>query len=142
MKERKFEYGETFQVEVISASSGLVAVHAYEINEGFLLMSHGMVDLPAPGDKGKIIFERDNYRGHWQYYKTDLQEKLYNKILKASEAIAGAERKSSKPTYFGTMLLHCSGEEFKSFMKQDINILCSSAQAELIRKRKEELGIE
>ena len=62
MIERIFEYGQTFLVEVISASPMIIAVHAYEVNEGFILTYHGLTDLPTPGDKGKIVFERDKER--------------------------------------------------------------------------------
>lgn len=141
MIERVYEYGRTFEVKVETASKDMIVVIAPDINEGFVLLGHGLTDLPSPGDKGIIVFERDSKRGHWQYYKNDLQKRLVTNILKASELITNA-KKSDKPTYHGAMLIHCSGSEFKSFMEQDINIFCSPAQADLIRKRKMELGIE
>lgn len=68
MKEKIVDYGTEHPVKILSASKQLVACHATDIGEGFLLLGHGLSQLPKVGDKGKIIFERDNRRGHWQYY--------------------------------------------------------------------------
>lgn len=71
MEERKVDYGTTHEVSVISASKLLITVHAEKINEGFLLVGHGLTVLPAIEDKGKIVFERDQRKGHWQYYPAE-----------------------------------------------------------------------
>ncbi len=62
------EYGTEYSVEVIDAKPSVVSVAAPSINEGFFLMNHGLDPLPKVGDKGKIVFERDVNRGHWQFY--------------------------------------------------------------------------
>jgi hypothetical protein len=68
MKEKIVEYGTKHQVIVLNATKQVVTVHAPDINEAFLLIGHGLTVLPQPGDKGKIVFERDSRRGHWQWY--------------------------------------------------------------------------
>lgn len=68
MKETIVEYGTEHDVTVISSHPAVIAVHAKLINEGFMLIGHGLEKLPSVGDDGKIIFERDARRGHWQYY--------------------------------------------------------------------------
>lgn len=68
MKEKIVEYGSSHQVTVLSAHKQVIAVHAEAINEGFMLIGHGLKMLPAAGDKGKIVFERDRRRGHWEWY--------------------------------------------------------------------------
>ena len=68
MKEKFVDYGTVHKVEVISSSKHFIACHSKDINEGFILIGHGIEDLPKVGDVGKVVFERDNRRGHWQYY--------------------------------------------------------------------------
>ena len=69
MQERIFEYGTKVNVEVVSSNKNLVAVADFnEPREGYILLGHGLTILPNKGDKGYIVFERDNRRGHWQYY--------------------------------------------------------------------------
>lgn len=68
MLERVFEYGAEYKAEVISSSKAVIGVHATEINEGFLLLGHGIEQLPKVGDKCKIVFEKDGRRGHWEWY--------------------------------------------------------------------------
>lgn len=68
MKEKIIEYGTEHEVEIMGANEIIISAVAPGINEGFLLMYHGMEKLPHAGDKGKIIFERDTRKGHWQFY--------------------------------------------------------------------------
>lgn len=68
MKEKLIEYGTTHNVYVTSATKNIIGVVCPEIKEGFLLIGHGLTDLPEVNDKGKIVFERDQRRGHWQWY--------------------------------------------------------------------------
>jgi len=68
MLKKIIPYGTKHQVTVLSASKHVIAVHASGINEGFLLIGHGVENLPQQGDKGKIIFERDTRAGHWEWY--------------------------------------------------------------------------
>ncbi len=70
MKEKKVDYGTTYQVEIESADSKCIICIAPSIKEGFVLLYHGLKTLPTKGDKGKIVFERNNskFKGHWQYY--------------------------------------------------------------------------
>lgn len=69
MKTKQIEYGTTFNVTVISASKQLIAVVADENNEGYLLMGHGISDLPKPDSKGTIIFTKSNgmTKGYWHF---------------------------------------------------------------------------
>ncbi len=68
MQEKIVEYGTKHKAKVLTASKNVIAVHATVINEGFFLIGHGLEVLPAIGDEGEIIFERDKNRGHWQWH--------------------------------------------------------------------------
>lgn len=68
MQVKIIEFGTKHKVIVDSADKTVIICHAPKINEGFLLMFHGLETLPSKGDKGTIIFEKDSNRGHWQYY--------------------------------------------------------------------------
>lgn len=68
MEEKTVKYGEKRSVVVESADKNLIVVVDKSINEGFVLMFHGLKTLPKKGDKGIIVFEKDNHKGHWQYY--------------------------------------------------------------------------
>jgi len=65
-----FKYGTTYKAVVVSADKNIIAVYTDDTptREGFLLLGHGIIDLPVKGDIGKIVFERDNRQGHWQWY--------------------------------------------------------------------------
>lgn len=77
MKTKIEEYGTRHDVEVIHSEEKVVAVRAFDNNEGYILIGHGLDPLPKVGDKGHIIFERNNLptRGHWQFY-ADKKENL------------------------------------------------------------------
>lgn len=68
MKTKTIEYGTVVDVEVISATDKLITV-VDDKNEGYLLMGHGLKELPKEGDKGKITFVKSNNRtaGYWDY---------------------------------------------------------------------------
>lgn len=68
MKEKIVDYGTEHPVKVLSASKEIIACHATDINEGFMLIGNHIDKIPESGDEGKIIFERDKWHGHWQYY--------------------------------------------------------------------------
>lgn len=68
MKQKIIDYGATYQVVIESADAKCIICIAPSINEGFILLHHGLINIPNKGDKGKIIFERDKEKGHWQYY--------------------------------------------------------------------------
>ena len=44
MIERVYEYGRTFEVKVETASKDMIVVIAPDINEGFVLLGHGLTD--------------------------------------------------------------------------------------------------
>jgi hypothetical protein len=69
MKERGVNYGEKRDVTVESADDVAIICIDKSAKEGFVLMYHGLKTLPKVGDEGRIVFERDNRRGHWQYYQ-------------------------------------------------------------------------
>jgi hypothetical protein len=68
VKEKLVNYGEKRNVVVESADKDVIICIDKSTNEGFILMYHGLKVLPKAGDKGTIVFERDNRKGHWQYY--------------------------------------------------------------------------
>jgi hypothetical protein len=68
MNKKIVDYGTTYQVIVHSADSKCIICGAPSINEGFVLLYHGIEDYPTKGDEGKIVFEKDSANGHWQYY--------------------------------------------------------------------------
>lgn len=68
MQEKVIDYGTSHEVEVDSATSSMMIVLGTEVRKAFVLLGHGLKDLPKKGDKGTIIFERDSKRGHWQWY--------------------------------------------------------------------------
>lgn len=56
-------------VTVASADKKVIIATGDEIKEGFILIGHGMKDLPCKGDKGKVVFESGGIKGgYWQYY--------------------------------------------------------------------------
>lgn len=67
IQEKIVGYGEFHEVKVISASKHIIIVHAEDINEGFCLLGHGVRNLPAKDEKGKIVFVEDERRGHWKW---------------------------------------------------------------------------
>ncbi len=73
MQERIVDYGTTHDVTIQSSSHVVIIAVDESINEAFVLMYHGMTQLPTVGDKGKIIFVRNNRR-HWQFYPDTKQK--------------------------------------------------------------------
>lgn len=68
MQQKTWPYGTEIKVEVLSADKNLIAVRGIEIKEGFFLMGHGVKNLPAKGDQGKIIFTKGGPTGgYWQW---------------------------------------------------------------------------
>ena len=73
MKEKKIDYGTERPVIVDSADKiGIICTDekagADNFREGYILLFHGLKKIPEKGDKGKVIFERDDKKGHWQFY--------------------------------------------------------------------------
>lgn len=69
MQKQVIQFGTTHEVTVMSASAMMITVHAPLINEAFILMGHGMKELPKEGDKGAIKFEPGGPAGgYWKYY--------------------------------------------------------------------------
>lgn len=71
MKTKVIKYGKTLEVTVLSASRSLISVVA-EDGGCYLLMGHGMTELPNKEDKGWIVFEKGGAMGgYWKYYFTN-----------------------------------------------------------------------
>lgn len=70
MKSKIIEYGTKHQVTVLTATDRLITV-VDENGEGYLLMGHGLKELPKVGEEGIITFVKNNgpTNGHWQYEK-------------------------------------------------------------------------
>jgi hypothetical protein len=68
MNKKIVGYGTTYYVEVEHADAKCIVCIAKSISEGFVLLYHGLKNIPKKNDKGKIVFERDKSSGHWQYY--------------------------------------------------------------------------
>jgi hypothetical protein len=73
MKEKQINYGEVRNVTVDKADKDIILCVDKSINEGFILMFHGLETLPAAGDDGIIVFEKDSRNGHWQYYPKNIK---------------------------------------------------------------------
>lgn len=71
MEGKIIEYGTQHKVKVLSASKNLITV-VDENREGYLLIGHGIKELPKIGDMGKITFVKSNRpsNGHWHYEAT------------------------------------------------------------------------
>lgn len=69
MEKKIIPYGTTRNVVVV-ASEKLVLVLEDEEKEGYVLAYHGIDPLPAIGDKGTIVFQKNDgpAKGHWQFY--------------------------------------------------------------------------
>lgn len=68
METKTIEYGTQHQVKVLSATKQLITVLGDD-GEGYLLVGHGIEDLPKEGDKGKITFVKSDtqFKGYWRY---------------------------------------------------------------------------
>jgi hypothetical protein len=71
MEKKIIDYGTEHQVKVLSATEKLITV-VDENGEGYLLVGHGLKELPKVGDIGKITFIKSNtpFNGHWHYEKS------------------------------------------------------------------------
>jgi hypothetical protein len=72
MQQKTINYGDTKNVTVDFVSEKVIICfddvnHGGEI-EAYVLIYHGLKKMPAKGDRGKVVFERDSKQGHWQYY--------------------------------------------------------------------------
>lgn len=68
MEKKIIQYGTQHKCKVLSATHKLIVVVGDD-GEGYLLVGHGIKDLPKEGDDGKIIFVKSNtpFEGHWNY---------------------------------------------------------------------------
>lgn len=68
MKNKIIEYGTQHKCKVLSVTENIIAVLG-EDGEGYMLMGHGIKDLPKEGDTGKITFVKNNnsLQGYWHY---------------------------------------------------------------------------
>lgn len=82
MNIKNVDYGTTFDVVVLSCTENVLTVRAPEINEGFILVGHGVHPLPVENDKGVIVFVQDKGIGHWEFTISDsnFKEKILNTI--------------------------------------------------------------
>lgn len=71
MKEKIIDYGTTYNVEVFQSSKSVLAVKGNDPLEAYVMIHHGIDPIPAVGELGYIVFEKDANRGHWQYYKKE-----------------------------------------------------------------------
>jgi hypothetical protein len=62
-------YGTTHEVVIESSTPTLIVARGINNNEGFMLMFHGLTDLPPVGEKGTVTFVENNgpSKGHWKY---------------------------------------------------------------------------
>lgn len=68
MKTKTWPYGTEYKAEVMTVNKMLMAVHCPEIDEGFMLIGHGIKKLPKEGEIGKIIFTKGGPTGgYWQW---------------------------------------------------------------------------
>jgi hypothetical protein len=70
MNTKQIPYGTEYSVSVLAAEKLALTLVDEINNEGYILAYHGLDPLPAVGDKGTIVFEKNNgpAKGHWQYY--------------------------------------------------------------------------
>lgn len=69
MKEKVISFGTMHPVKVIDATEQIITVHAPDINQGFLLVGHGVQHLPKKDDTGSILFvEGGPKSGHWAWF--------------------------------------------------------------------------
>lgn len=70
MNKKIIEYGTQHKVKVVQASAQLITV-VDQNNEGYLLIGHGMIELPGLGEIGTITFTKSNtpLNGYWAYEK-------------------------------------------------------------------------
>ena len=71
MEKKIIDYGTERQVKVLSATEKLIIV-VDENGEAYLLVGHGIKELPKADDVGKITFIKSNtpFNGHWHYEKS------------------------------------------------------------------------
>jgi len=68
MQKRTWTYGTELDVKVFSATKTDIVVICEKINEGFILVNHGVKDLPKKDDEGKIIFTKGGPTGgYWSW---------------------------------------------------------------------------
>lgn len=70
MKTKTVDYGTEHQVKVLSATDQLITV-VDENGEGYILLNHGIKELPEVDDVGKITFVKSSspLHGHWHFQK-------------------------------------------------------------------------
>ena len=70
MEKKIIDYGTEHQVKVLSATPTLIIV-VDENGEAYLLVGHGIKELPKADDTGKITFIKSDtpMNGHWHYEK-------------------------------------------------------------------------
>lgn len=69
MKTQIIPYGTTHKVRIEYSTKTIIMAVGQEIKEGFVLMHHGLKELPEINDTGKIVFEKGGpNNGHWQFY--------------------------------------------------------------------------
>ncbi len=69
MENKTIEYGTERKVTVLSATDTLITA-VDENNEGYLLVGHGIKDLPKEGDTGRVVFTEIRnplIKGYWKY---------------------------------------------------------------------------
>jgi len=68
MEREIIEYGTKVNVKVMTASKSLISVVG-DNGQGYLLLGHGIKDLPKIGELGQITFVKSNtqFKGHWHY---------------------------------------------------------------------------
>ena len=70
MEKKVIEYGTEHKVKVLSATDEIITVVA-DNGEGYMLVGHGIKELPKEGDSGKITFVKSDtpFNGHWHFEK-------------------------------------------------------------------------
>jgi len=70
MEKKIINYGTEHQVKVLSATDKLITV-VDENGEGYLLVGHGIKELPKINDGGKITFVKSDspLNGYWHFTK-------------------------------------------------------------------------
>lgn len=68
MKQKVIPFGETHPVKVIKASKSLIIVHATDNNQAYVLIHHGIQNLPVKEENGTIEFKMGGPTGgYWHF---------------------------------------------------------------------------
>ena len=137
MISKKIDFGTVYDVTVIKASERVLFVNAKLINEGFIIIDHGLKVLPDLDSDGKIVFVKGGPAGgYWKFYTVDDYEKemnegiiltlnAYSKILK--HLAEGGSKKGIVECDCGGKLHYCQSSNNHIWAK------CSTCEISFVR---------